>query len=193
MSRNEAQTCHDVIEPALRDVGWELDPQVLIGPGRVNITGEQMYDPSQRLIADYLLRLHHMPLAVLEAKAEGIDAADGMQQGSRYAARLGLRISIATNGREYIITDNQTGERETLDHAPSPGDILHRMGRNAVPRAFRSAFTAGWHVDQVTKKRVRAFQEMAVYETLYAFSQHKRRVLLLMATTRLSRRAVTYG
>ena len=36
MSRNEAQTCHDVIEPALRDAGWA----------------------SQRLIADYLLRLH---------------------------------------------------------------------------------------------------------------------------------------
>jgi type I restriction enzyme R subunit len=182
MSRNEAQTCHDVIEPALKDAGWEWDPQVLIGRGRVNITGEKMYDPSQSLIADYLLRLHQMPLAVLEAKAEIYDAADGMQQGSRYAERLKLRFSIATNGRDYILTDNQTNHYETLDHVPTPGDILSRQGKNVVPRAWRGAFTAGWHVDQVTRKEVRAFQQMAIYAALYAFSQDERRALLLMAT-----------
>lgn len=161
MSRNEAQTCHELIEPALHDAGWAFDAQVLIGPGRVNITGEQMYDASQKLIADYLLRLHDMPLAILEAKAEGLDAADGMQQGSRYAERLHLRFSIASNGREYILTDNQTGDFETLDHVPSPGDILHRLGRNAVPRAWRATFSASWYVDQVTRKRVRAnFEEV---------------------------------
>lgn len=182
MSRNEAQTCRELIEPALRDAGWEWDPQFPIGPGRVNITGEQMYDPSQKLIADYLLRLYQMPLAILEAKAEAYDAADGMQQASRYAERLRLRFSIATNGHQYVVTDNETGDFETLDHPPTPGDILHRLGRNAVPRVWRGAFTAGWHVDQVTRKAPRAFQQMAIYETLYAFSQGRRRVLLLMAT-----------
>ena len=120
MSRNEAQTCRELIEPALAKAEWEWDPQVVIGPGRVNLTGESMYDPSQQIVADYVLRLWRMPLAVLEAKAEGHAAADGIQQGSRYAKRLGLRFSISSNGREYILTDNESGDYETFDSPPLP-------------------------------------------------------------------------
>lgn len=121
MSRNEAQTCRELIEPALRQAGWSWDRQVFIGPGRVNLVGESMYDPSQRIVADYLLRLWKMPLAILEAKAEGESAADGMQQASRYAIGLGLRFSITTNGREFILTDNKTGEFASLASISSPG------------------------------------------------------------------------
>ena len=109
MSRNEKQTCRDLIEPAVADAGWNSDAQVEIGPGPVNLTGEAMYDPSQRIVADYLLKLWRMPLTVLEAKPEGEPASNGMQQASRYALRLGLRFSIASNGREYILTDDRTG------------------------------------------------------------------------------------
>ena len=67
----------------------------------MNISGGNMYDDTQRLVVDYLLRIGPLPLAVLEAKAETEAAADGMQQGSRYANRLGLRFSIASNGTEH--------------------------------------------------------------------------------------------
>src|SRR5687768_4421968 len=113
MNRSETQTCRELIEPALIDAGWSWDAQVEIGPGRVNLTGSAMYDESQRIVADYVLRLWKMPLAVLEAKAEGEDAADGVQQGARYAKRLGLRFSMSTNGRRYIVTDNKTGSFES--------------------------------------------------------------------------------
>lgn len=96
MPRNEQQTRKDLIEPALGAVGWHREREVLIGPGRVNLTGEQMYDESQKLIVDYVLRVWRMPLAVLEAKAEDFPASDGMQQGSRYAQRLGLDIDLDT-------------------------------------------------------------------------------------------------
>lgn len=182
MSRNETHTCRDLIEPALSEAGWSWDAQVEIGPGRVNLTGSAMYDSSQRIIADYVLRLWRMPLAILETKAEGVDAATGMQQGSRYAHRLGLRFSISSNGRKYILTDNHTGEYESLDTPPSPGDILHLLGRNIVWRDWRPIFEAPWHEDQVTRKKVRPYQEMAIFESLYRFSQGEKRVLLLMAT-----------
>lgn len=182
MSRNEASTCREVIEPALSAAGWQFDRNVVIGPGRVNLTGERMYDESQKIIADYVLRLWSMPLAILEAKAEGEDAADGMQQGSRYAQRLGLRFSIATNGAKYIVTDNDDGSFEELDEAPSPGDILQRLGRNIVWRNWQPVFEAPWYIDQVSRKRVRPYQEIAIFETLYAFCQGRRRALLLMAT-----------
>ena len=182
MSRNETQTCRELIEPALRDAGWGWDAQVEIGPGPVNLTGEAMYDPSQRIVADYLLKLWRMPLAVLEAKREGEPASNGMQQGSRYAQRLGLRFSIASNGRDYIVTDNESGKYESFETPPSSGDILSWLGRNIVWRDWRPVFEAPWHEDQVTRKQVRPYQEMAIFETLYRFSQNEKRVLLLMAT-----------
>ena len=123
-----------------------------------------------------------MPLAVLEAKAEAEPAANGIQQGSRYAARLGLRFSIASNGREYIVTDNETPESETFKAPPTPGDILSRLGRNIVWKDWRPVFTTPWYEDQITRKKVRPYQEMAIFETLYRFSQGEKRVLLLMAT-----------
>ncbi|MDP2316690.1 MAG: DEAD/DEAH box helicase family protein [Pseudomonadota bacterium] len=182
MSRNEATTCREVIEPALVEAKWVFDRQVVIGPGRVNLTGDRMYDESQKIIADYVLRLWSMPLAVLEAKAEGEDAADGMQQGSRYARRLGIRFSIASNGSNWILTDNDTNEAEHLASAPTPGDILHKLGRNTIPHEWYATFEAGWQVDQVTRKTVRPYQEMAIFEALYAFSQGRKRAMLLMAT-----------
>nr|HPM51621.1 DEAD/DEAH box helicase family protein [Rhodoglobus sp.] len=182
MSRNEKQTCRELIEPALKEAGWSWDAQVEIGPGRVNLTGASMYDDSQRIVADYVLRLWKMPLAILEAKAEGEDAADGIQQGARYAKRLGLRFSISSNGRQYIVTDNKTGDYETYDKPPSPGDILHLLGRNIVWEEWRPVFEAPWYEDQVTRRKVRPYQEMAIFESLYRFSQGEKRVLLLMAT-----------
>jgi type I restriction enzyme R subunit len=182
MSRNEMQTCRELIEPALRDAGWSWDGQFLIGPGQVNITGGTMYDESQRLVVDYLLRLWQMLLAVLEAKAENEDAADGMQQASRYAKRLGLRFSIATNGQIYILTDNSTGDYVQLHTPPTPGDILHRLGRNIDWEHWRPTFEVPWHIDQVTPKSVRPFQQMAIFEALCQFGQGEQRVLLLMAT-----------
>lgn len=182
MSRNEKQTCRELIEPALKEAGWSWDSQVEIGPGRVNLTGASMYDDSQRIVADYLLRLWKMPLAILEAKAEGKDAAEGIQQGARYAKRLGLRFSISSNGRGYIVTDNKTGDYKTYDKPPSPGDVLHLLGRNIVWEKWRPVFEAPWYEDQVTRRKVRPYQEMAIFESLYRFSQGEKRVLLLMAT-----------
>lgn len=182
MARNETQTCRELIEPALKSAGWAWYPQLVIGPGKVNIAIGSMYDPEQRLIADYLLHVSHMPLAVLEAKAEGFDAEDGMQQAQRYAKSLGLRFSIASNGRNYILTDRETGEYESFNAPPTPTDILGRLGRRVDWDRWRPAFETPWYVDQVSQKKVRPYQQMAIFETLCLFGQEERRVLLLMAT-----------
>jgi len=103
MTRNERTTCKELIEPALTHAGWEWKEQLRIGPGRVNITGESMYDETLEIIADYLLLYRGIPLTILEAKAESESAADGMQQASRYARRLLIRFSIASNGKDWIL------------------------------------------------------------------------------------------
>ena len=185
MPRNERDTCKELIEPVLAAIGWEWEQQLRIGPGRVNFSGENadsMYDPTQAIIADYLLRYRGVPLAILEAKSESSDATDGMQQGSRYANRLLIRHSIASNGHDWILTDNETGEYEILTAAPTPEDILSRLGVTIDWERWEKAFSAGFHVDQVTRKKVRPYQEMAITKTLWQFAQGLVRALLLMAT-----------
>lgn len=182
MNRNEKKTCRELIEPALAHAGWEWEGQLRIGPGRVNLTGDTMYDPSQEIIADYLLRHRGIPLAIVEAKAEGESAADGMQQGSRYAHRLMLRFSIATNGSDWILTDNDTGEFETLSAPPTPEEITSRHGVTIDWDRWGETFNGGFHVDQVTRKKVRPYQEMAISKALWHFATGDDRALLLMAT-----------
>jgi len=116
MARNEQTTCQELIEPALANTQWEWEKELRIGPGRVNMTGEDMYDKTQEIRADYLLRYRGIPMVILEAKAESGNAADGMQQGSRYAQRLMIRFSIATNGNDWILTDNETGDSKRCLH-----------------------------------------------------------------------------
>ena len=185
MARNERTTCKELIEPALTHAAWDWEEQLHIGPGRVNLTGDtptSMYDETQAIIADYLLRYRGIPLAILEAKAESENAADGMQQASRYAQRLLLQFSLASNGHDWILTDNVTGKYETLIAPPSAENLVKRMGVTIDWDRWSASFGASFHVDQVSRKTVRPYQEMAIAKTLWQFAQGKPRALLLMAT-----------
>ena len=185
MALNEKETCKQLISPALTGAGWDYERELRIGPGRVNFSGDSadsMYDPSQAIIADYLLRYKGVPLAIVEAKSEDESAEDAMQQGSRYADRLMVRHSIATNGHDWIITDNQTGDYESLDGPPTPEDILERLDVDIDWDKFEGALNANFYVAQVKPKTVRPYQEMAISRTLWNFAQGNDRSLLLMAT-----------
>jgi len=185
MPLNERETRQQLIDPKLATAGWEIEHELRIGPGRVNFSGDSadsMYDQAQAIIADYLLRYRGVPLAVLEAKAESVPAENAVQQGSRYANRLMIRYSIASNGHDWILTDNETGNYETLAGPPTPELLVARMGAAIDWDAWEGAFTANFHVDQVTRKQVRPYQEMAIAKTLWQFAQGNNRALLLMAT-----------
>ena len=182
MARNERQTCTDLIEPALEKAGWAWQSQLRIGRGRVNLSGPNMYDETQEVIADYVMRYRDIPLAVLEAKAESESAADGMQQASRYARRLSLRYSLSSNGSDWILTDNDTGAFETLDAVPTADELIARMGVTIDWTRWEATFSANYHIDQVTQKSVRPYQDIAIHKTLWQFAQGNDRVLLLMAT-----------
>ena len=182
MPRNERQTCTDLIEPALEQAGWTWQAQLRIGRGRVNLSGANMYDETQEIVADYVLRYRDIPLAVLEAKAETESAADGMQQASRYARRLSMRFSLASNGSDWILTDNDSGAFETLVAVPTAEELIARMGVTIDWDRWAGAFSAAYYVDQVSQKAVRPYQDMAIHKALWQFAQGNDRVLLLMAT-----------
>ena len=69
MPLNERDTRLQLIDPKLATAGWEVERELCIGPGRVNFSGDSadsMYDSSQSIVADYLLRYRGVPLAILE-------------------------------------------------------------------------------------------------------------------------------
>src|SRR3989338_8533543 len=47
---------------------------------------------------------------------------------------------------------------------------------------WEASFVGGYHIDQVSRKTVRPYQDMAIYKALWQFAQGINRVLLLMAT-----------
>ncbi len=100
---SEADTCRKLVTPKLVASGWDNDPHSLaeqrsITNGRIIPVGKGFIrKPPKRV--DYLLRYtRDFPLAVVEAKAAHLKAADGVQQAKQYAEMLGLKFAYATNG-----------------------------------------------------------------------------------------------
>ena len=82
---NEAQTRHDLIDPALHDAGWnELPARIAteqVAPGRVESDGKS-HKPER---ADYVLMHGTRRIAVVEAKSDEKSVDAGEAQARRYA------------------------------------------------------------------------------------------------------------
>ena len=106
MSRNEADTRADLIDPKLKQDGWgEVEGSYIrreeICPGRI-MTGGKRGTP---VISDYVLVYQGRKLAVVEAKKEDLSYTEGVRQAKDYATRLKCRIAYATNGHEIYQID----------------------------------------------------------------------------------------
>ena len=97
---NEAQTKHDLIEPALRDAGWGLIEgsrlwlEFPITQGRLIGQGRR----TKPLMADYVLEYKNRRIGIIEAKKRDVYYTDGVGQAKDYAERLNIRYTFATNG-----------------------------------------------------------------------------------------------
>lgn len=106
----EADTCRKYVVPKLQTAGWEADPHSIaeqrqFTDGRIVVAGTKAIRLKAKK-ADYLLRYTpEMTLAVVEAKAQHKNPADGLQQAKEYAQILGLNFAFATNGKGIIEFD----------------------------------------------------------------------------------------
>ena len=87
---NEAQTKHDLIEPALRKAGWGI-----VEGSRLRlehpITKGRLIGQSRRaqpLKADYVLEYKNRRIGIVEAKRRDLYYTDGVGQAKDYAERL---------------------------------------------------------------------------------------------------------
>ena len=119
MSKNEAETRYELIDPVLRDKGYRMPyircetpaPVEPVGP-----KGRRRPGPGK---TDYLLcvetpgALKPLPVAILEAKKEDEDPLKGMQQAKGYSEceRFDAKYIFSTNGHLYAKFNKFTGDQ----------------------------------------------------------------------------------
>jgi type I restriction enzyme R subunit len=190
MSRNEHQTRLELINPALYDRGWteELIREERTPGGSDIINGRPVKRHGR---SDYLLCLpivpgrQPLPIAVLEAKAEGKLASLGIQQARDYSKRFHVPFVFSTNGHlftEYAEDTQQIIDGRPLSSFPTPEELreryeaLKKIDLNnetamALFMTYKGGELARWY-----------FQDAAVRAVLERIATGQKKALLSLAT-----------
>ena len=189
---NEAQTRFNKIDPKLRDAGWGIVPgskilveqSAYIAPGRITTTGHK--NPKK---ADYILEYKGQKLAVIEAKSDEKDVAEGVSQAKLYADALKIRYTYSSNGDEIWFIDmgikNSKGEyiipskEHDIDNFPTPQDLWQMTFPEE--NLWRDKFNL-CALNRSGGRQPRYYQEIAINNVLAAVAKQKNRILLTMAT-----------
>jgi type I restriction enzyme, R subunit len=190
MSRNEADTRADLIDPKLKQDGWgEVKSSYIrrevICPGRIMTGGKR----GTQVSSDYVLVYQGRKLAVVEAKKEDLSYTEGVRQAKDYATRLKCRIAYATNGHEIYQIDMATGEESLVDDYMSPEqlwDCTFGDSGSTIEPGFASTWRkrfAGIPFDTKSGSWTpRYYQENAINAALEVVAQGGNRILLTLAT-----------
>ena len=184
---NEADTCRKYVVPRLETAGWDDAPhsfteQRTFTDGRIVTHGQKATRrPGKR--ADFLLRYaRDFTIAVVEAKAEFKQPADGLQQSKDYARILGLRFAYSTNGHGIVEFDFITGLEREMDSFPSPAELWSRLRAAEHLTDDATAERLLTPANFATGKEPRYYQQIAINQAAQSVLTGKRRVLLTMAT-----------
>lgn len=135
MTRSEADTRANLIDPVLYQRGWteaHVKREETRGPLEI-VGGRAVRRTPVRL--DYTLRVRvgdgTQPVAVglLEAKVEGRPPDHGLEQAKRYGRLLNVPFCFSTNGHYFVEFDRfgqVTSEPRPFGEFPSPDDLRAR-------------------------------------------------------------------
>ena len=170
-----------LIDPKLRESGWEMDEAKVnrnfpITGGRIQTGGRR----SQVIYADYILSYKGIKLAVIEAKKAELGYGEGVAQAKEYAAKLQLETTFSTNGKEIYSICMKTGREELIERFPTPEELWDKSFSNQ--NEWREKFAEIPINDKGGTWKIRFYQEIAIQKTLEAVAQKKQRILLTLAT-----------
>jgi type I restriction enzyme R subunit len=187
---NEAQTKHDLIEPALREAGWGI-----VEGSRLRlefpITKGRLIGQNRRatpLFADYVLEYKNRRIGVVEAKKRDLYYTDGVGQAKDYAERLNIRYTYATNGLQIYGMDMDEVTEGEVSKYPSPDELWEMT--YPTPKEDYKVEIANWKErlfaipfeDRAGTWQPRYYQQNAIAKALEAISEKKDRLLLTLAT-----------
>ncbi len=187
---NEAQTKHDLIEPALLAAGWgvvegsRLRLEFPITKGRLIGQGRR----AKPLFADYVLEYKNRHIGVIEAKKRDEYYTQGLGQAKDYAERLDIRFTYCTNGLQIYSVDMQQGVEGEVLIFPTP-DELWKM-TYPTPIDTEKLEIAHWQQrlfavpfeDRGGTWQPRYYQQNAIAKVLEAIAEKQDRILLTLAT-----------
>lgn len=199
MSRNEAQTRFELIDPAIEARGWrrsEISIEVRTPPQIDIVDGKPRRRPAG--CTDYILRRslsegsEPIPLAILEAKREGLPPEHGLQQGKDY--RVGelnnVPFVFSSNGYQFVEYNEETGqtsEARPMSEFPGPDELVTRyLAQRQLPaesldlKLLETGYAKG-------RDYLRYYQDAAVRAALEKIIRDRNagkppRVLLSLAT-----------
>ena len=182
----EADTCRELVTPALQRAGWGQSPYALgeqhqITAGRIVLIGGKARRGKQRR-ADYLLYYRRdFPIAVVEAKEVGLPAENGVQQAREYAEMLGLKFAYATNGRRIIEIDFAAGTEREVGRYPTPSELWTRLNQaSGLPTPAQERWLEPYNL--TSGKIPRYYQDAAIRNVVEAILAGNPRVLATLAT-----------
>jgi type I restriction enzyme, R subunit len=178
---NEAETRAELIDPALRDLGWGVVAESrvrreMICPGRIEGAGRR----GTAEIADYVLTFRNHKLATIEAKARDKSDTEGVGQAKAYASKLETRFAYSTNGRRIYQIDMETGAEGYVERFPTPDELWQRVF--ATPNEWRDRFATVPFEERGGAWQTRYYQHNAIENALEAIAAGKKRILLTLAT-----------
>ena len=187
---NEAQTKHDLIEPALHKAGWgkvagsRLRLEFPITQGRL-IGHNRRAKP---LFADYVLEYKNRRIGVVEAKSRDEYYTQGLGQAKDYAERLNIRFTYCTNGLQIYGVDILQGTEGDVAQFPSPDELWEMTFPTPIDEEkleiakWKEHFFAVPFEDRGGTWKARYYQENAINKVLEAVAEKKDRILLTLAT-----------
>ena len=177
---NEAQTRHDLIDPALHEAGWNTLPARIateqqVAPGRVESDGKS-HKPEK---ADYVLMYGNRRIAVVEAKSDEKSVDAGEAQARHYAEALGVRFAFSTNGKVVRSFDLVAGTTSDVEfwHFPTPSELIDLLERTNEESLLEKICR---EIPFLTKTRY--YQERAVEAVIKAIGRGKKNALITLAT-----------
>ncbi len=183
---NEAETRAELIDPALKAVGWGVVEgsrvrREVITLGRLQGAGKR----ASQDIADYVLFFKGQKLGVIEAKRKSAADTEGLGQAKRYADHLQTRFAYSTNGVGIYQVDMHTGNEGNIERYPSPQelwDIVFPPEPTAKIVDWRELFGQVPFEDRGGYWQARYYQHNAINKTLESIAEGKDRILLTLAT-----------
>lgn len=187
MPLNEADTCRVLITPALQKANWaspvwRIAEQHYFTDGQVILVGDG-HKRQKGKKADYVLRYEEsFPIAVVEAKAEDLEAASGLQQAKDYARILGLFFAYSTNGHSIVEWDFTTNTQCSLNSFPRPEELWQRLCEAKSLDSTRPGNPLLHPYCAKGAKLPRYYQEVAINRTIEAILRERKRILINLAT-----------
>lgn len=180
---NEAPTRTKLIDPVLREKGWEgapyrWEPEWRVFPGRIDSNGEH----GKPGFADYVLFRDSVMVAVVEAKADKYAFDKGEAQSRFYAQALGVRFAYATNGQRVLETDMKTGATRTFEISAFPSTAELDALYGVDDRSELEKACAAVPFSKAGGKTPYYYQERAVEAVIKKIGAGEKRALLTLAT-----------